>query len=254
MIRFLFLWLYFTLLLTGSLKAQIEIVQPKEFPVRVAIRLLDVSTEKPVPYASVRFSGTKKGLVADSNGFFSVVLTIRDTLIISSLGYEDAWYVKNPAKQTSYYERIWMKSKIFDLKPVQIVGRRTIDLDNPMLRWQYKAKFMPKVWLFYEPTGEPPDAPSLMSPISYLYDRYSARGKANRKLRDMVAERARKKRNAMRYNAEKVKRWTGMGDDEIDEFMRFCPMPDAFIDTATEYEIIERTFRCLEDFDNRERR
>jgi hypothetical protein len=123
-----------------------------------------------------------------------------------------------------------------------------------MLRWEYKARFLPKVWLFYEPTGEPPPLADLMSPISFLYDRYSRRGKAARKLRDMVAERARKKRNALKYNAEKVQKWTGLGDEEIEEFMKFCPMPDAFMDESTEYQIIEKVFRCLEDFDNREER
>jgi hypothetical protein len=113
---------------------------------------------------------------------------------------------------------------------------------------------LPKVWLFYEPTGEPPPLADLMSPISFLYDRYSRRGKAARKLRDMVAERARKKRNALKYNAEKVQKWTGLGDEEIEEFMKFCPMPDAFMDESTEYQIIEKVFRCLEDFDNREER
>jgi len=232
--------------------AQVEVVEPKIFPIRIAIRLVDIGTQKPVPYASVRLLGTKKGLVADSNGFFSLVISQRDTLKISSLGFHDFYFVKDPMRQTNYYQVIQLRSKIFELNAVQIVGKRTIDLDNPMLRWEYKAKFLPKIWLFYTPTGEAPEAPSLMSPVSYLYDRFSRRGKDARKLRDMVAERARKKQNSLRYNAEKVQKWTGLEDSEIEEFMRFCPMPQVFLDTATEYEIIEKTFRCLEDFDNRE--
>lgn len=233
---------------------QAVIGQPKEFPVRVAIRLVDMGTQKPVSYAAVRFLGTKKGVVADSNGFFSVVISQKDTLKISSLGFHDFYFVKDPLRQTSYFQIIELRSKIFELNAVQILGKRTLDLDNPMLRWEYKAKFLPKLWLFYTPTGEAPEAPTLMSPISFLYDRYSRRGKDARKLRDMVAERARKKSNAIRYNAAKVQKWTGLLDDEIEEFMRFCPMPDLFLDAATEYEIIEKTFRCLEDFDNREER
>ena len=213
-----------------------------------------MANQKPVPFASVRILGTQKGLMADSNGFFSIVISLKDTLKISSLGYHDLYYIKNTDKQTSYYDIVPMRSKIFELNAVQIVGKRSKDLNNPFLRWEYKAKFQPKVWLFHQPTGEPPESPTLMSPISYLYDRYSRRGKAARKLRDMVAERARKKRNASHYNAYKVQQWTGLGDEEIEEFMRFCPMPDWFLDEASEYQIIEKTFRCLEDFDNREER
>lgn len=224
----------------------------KTFPVRIAARLIDMGTGKPVPYASIRYLGTKKGLVADSNGYFTCVITQSDTLKISSLGYYDVLYVKDPARQTSYYLEIPLRSKIYELNAVEIMAQRSKNMDNPFLRWEYKAKFQPKVWLFYTPGSEPTDEISLMSPISFLYDKYSRRGKAARKLRDMVAERARKKQNAKRYNAQKVSDWTGLKDEELEEFMRFCPMPDAFLETASEYEIIAKTFRCLEDFDNRE--
>jgi len=251
---FLFLAIGITIPIDLLAQSAIEIVQPKAFPVRVAVKLMDLNTGKPVPYATIRFSGTKRGLTADSNGFFSVVITQRDTLRISSIGYYDMQYTKDPARQTSYYITLGMVSKIYELDAVQIFARRSKDLNNPMLRWEYKARFMPKVWLFHTPTGEPPEPPSLMSPISFLYDKYSRRGKAARKLRDMVAERARKRANAQRFNIEKVKQWTGLEDVEIEDFMRFCPMPDGFLETATEYEIIEKTFRCLEDFDSRELR
>jgi hypothetical protein len=248
-------WLIFLVLWMGSLKAQPPVTQaptPKEFPVRVAIKLVDMATQKPVPFASVRLLGTTKGCIADSNGFFTFVITQKDTLKINSLGYHEVLYTKNPLRQTNYYEAVPMRSKIFELNAVQILARRNKNLDHPMVRWEYKAKFQPKLWLFYTPTGEPPPDPDVSSPISFLYNKYSRRGKANRKLRDMVAERARKKRLAVRYNALKVQSWTGLEDHEIDAFMQFCPMPEAFIEQASELEIIERTFRCLEEFDNRE--
>jgi len=249
-------WAFIGLIfLTGNaLQAQVNNAEiPKEFPVRIAIRLLDMGTEKPVPYASVRVLGTKRGVVADSNGFFSIVISQKDTLKISSIGYYDLIYLKRADKQVNYFEAVQMRSKIFELSSVQVLGKRRINLDNPFLRWEYKKKFQPKFWLFYTPTGEPPPPPGLSSPISYLYDRFSRRGRDARKLRDMVAERARRKWYASRYNAEKVQTWTNIGADEIEEFMRFCPMPDGFLDEASEYEIIDRTFRCLEEFDSREK-
>jgi hypothetical protein len=234
---------------SGKLMAQ-EV--PKDFPVRVAIRLVDAGSDKPVPYASVRILGTKKGLAADSNGFFSLVISEKDTLKISSLGYHDLLYIRRPDKHTSYFEKLPMRSKIFELSPVQVLAKRNRNLDNPFLRWEYRAKFQPKIWLFYEPDGSPPDPAGIGSPVTWLWDRMSRRGKEARKLRDMVAERARRKWYATRYNAEKVQAWTGIGDDEIEAFMKFCAMPDLFLDTAGDYEIIERTFRCLEEFDERD--
>ena len=246
---------FFLLLLQGLFFPRQFFAQeaPKAYPVRVAIRLLDMGSGKPVPYASVRILGSSKGLSADSNGFFSLVISQRDTLRISSIGYFDLLYTKKPEKYTSYFETLSMRSRIFELSAVEVTGKRRLNLDNPLLRWEYKAKFQPKVWLFYEPTGEPPPPPGIGSPISYLYDRFSRRGRDARKLRDMVAERARRKWFARRYNAAKVQEWTGLSDDEIGEFMQFCPMPDAFLEEAGDYDIIERTFRCLEEFDQREK-
>lgn len=244
--------LFIVLFLFASAKVLAQAPNGAQFPVRVAVKLVDLATGKPVPYASARILNTTKGTMADSNGFFTMVISQKDTLRVSSLGYHDLYYVKDPYRQTSYYVTLGMRSRIFVLEAVEIVSKRYRDLNHPMLRWEYKARFLPKVWLFYEPTGEPPPQADLMSPISFLYDRFSRRGKATRKLRDMVAERARKKRNAVKYNAAKVQKWTGLGDEEIGEFMNFCPMPDAFIDESTEYQIIEKVFRCLEDFDNRE--
>lgn len=222
------------------------------FPVRIAARLIDIGNGKPVPYASIQFKNTKKGLVADSNGFFTCVMVQSDTLKISSLGYYDLLYVKDPNRQTNYFIEIPMRSKIFELKAVEILAKRNPNRENPFLRWEYKAKFQPKVWLFYTPGSEPAEEPSFLSPITYLYNQYSRRGKAARKLRDMVADRARKKVLSVKYNAQKVSAWTGLVDEELEEFMQYCPMPEAFLESATEFEIISKTFRCLEDFDNRE--
>ena len=230
----------------------IQPVPPSEFPVRVAVKLVDISTQKPIPYASVRFMGTKRGLRADSNGFFSVVMTQNDTLKISSLGFHDLIFTKDPARQTSYYITLSMVSKIYELSAVQIMAQRKKDMNNPFLRWEYKAKFMPKYWLFYEPTGEPPAPATMMSPVTYLYDRFSRRGKAARKLQDMVAAKAKRKWVAQRYNPEKVSQWTGLQSPELEEFMKFCSMPDYFVEASSEAQIIDRTFHCLQDFDNRE--
>jgi hypothetical protein len=244
---------FFFFMVPLCLQAQEKVPPPKDFPVRVAFRLLDVGTGKPVPYASVKILSTGKGLSADSNGFFTVVISQKDSLLIRSLGYFDLFYVKRNDKFTSYFETLMMRSRIFELSPVEVLAKRKRNLDNPFLRWEYKARFQPKVWLFYTPDGSPPPPASLSSPISFLYDRLSRRGKEARKLRDMVAERARRKWYASRYNAEKVQQWTNLGGGEIQDFMKFCPMPDAFLDEASDYEIIERTFRCLEEFDQRDR-
>ncbi len=58
--------------------------------VRIYGKVSDASSRSPLPYASVRISGTSIGCSSDNNGSFSFhAPAMRDTLIISSVGYTE---------------------------------------------------------------------------------------------------------------------------------------------------------------------
>lgn len=58
--------------------------------VRIYGKVYDAGNKEPLPYASVRISGTSTGCSSDNNGSFSFYAPeMRDTLIISSVGYAE---------------------------------------------------------------------------------------------------------------------------------------------------------------------
>jgi len=242
-----FCWL--AVLLWGM--AQLGLAQtlspPGEFPVRVAIHLVDEQTGKSIPYASVYNFKTQKGFSADSSGFFTTVISAKDTLRITCIGYYEKLYVKEPYRTNNYYAVVTMKSKLLELAPVTIFAPRLEKVNTILVKPEYLRKDEPRLWLFAEPGGEPA-SPTIMNPISFIYELYSRQGRDRRKIRDILMEKEFRERLNRRYSPALVNRYTGLDEDELEAFMRFCSMPEMFILQATEYEIAERIFRCFENF------
>ncbi len=220
---------------------------PAEFPVRVAIHMIDELTGKSVPYASIYNFKTQKGLSADSNGFFTTVISAKDTLRITCIGYYEKLYVKEPYRTNNYYAVVAMKSKLLELAPVTIFAPGFERVSTILVKPEYLRKDEPRLWLFSEPGGDPAK-PTIMNPISYIYDLYSRQGRDRRKIRDIMMEKEFRERLNRKYSPALVNRYTGLDEDELEAFMRFCSMPELFILQATEYEIAERIFNCFENF------
>lgn len=62
----------------------------QEYKFRIYGKITDAGNKEPLPYASVRISRTSIGCSSDNNGSFSFFApALRDTLIISSVGYKE---------------------------------------------------------------------------------------------------------------------------------------------------------------------
>lgn len=61
--------------------------------VRVVGAVLDADEHVAIPYVNVRIAGTQYGTSTDVSGYFSVFLNPGDTLLFSSIGYQDAAFV-----------------------------------------------------------------------------------------------------------------------------------------------------------------
>lgn len=67
--------------------------QVKTDAVRLTGIVLDAENRSEVPYASVRIAGTQYGTSSDNTGYFSVFMNPGDTLLFSSIGYQDAAFI-----------------------------------------------------------------------------------------------------------------------------------------------------------------
>ncbi len=82
--------LYLFILLATLLFPTVSTAQENGEKIRIYGKVYDATTNESLPYASIRIRRTTNGCSSDNNGNFSFYAdALRDTLIISSIGYED---------------------------------------------------------------------------------------------------------------------------------------------------------------------
>jgi hypothetical protein len=89
--KYLFLILIFLLVKTGS-DAQITIETNKTV-YQLSGMVISHTSGLPVPYAKVRINHTRRGIVANDQGFYSMPVISGDTLYITSVGYKKITFI-----------------------------------------------------------------------------------------------------------------------------------------------------------------
>jgi hypothetical protein len=226
--------------------AQVPKTTAQEFFVRIAANVVDVTNGKNLPFAYVTSLRTKRVTPTDSNGYFTAVISQKDTLRISSIGYQDVLYVKDNQKHGNYYTTIAMQPKSYELGAQKLRKRY-----KPLtVRQEYANEQEWRQYLIKR--GDVSVKATFTSPISALYEMFGKRPRQQRKLQDLVMRRATEEAVATRYNRDVVANYTGLSGDDLTEFMRYCPVSDEFILTASDYELAARIYRCLEALKNGE--
>jgi len=87
------------------------VAQVKTEAVRLSGIVLDADTRMEVPYASIQISGTQYGTSSDNSGYFSLFMNPGDTLVFSSIGYQDAAFVMPFQLGSNSYSLIQLMKK-----------------------------------------------------------------------------------------------------------------------------------------------
>ena len=202
---------------------------------KYSARVFDGITYQPLSGASVYNVNTKKFAFTDKNGRFEINLTLNDTLIISKSIYRQLVAVIDQ-KLVYGYEDFFLYYKATMLKEVTIIGinpsyegfkKDIVTLELPeyykrmeeaqLSEWQ-------KANAAYKDNGNilSLGGKVTMSPISFLYDKYSHKGKMGRLYSEMLSYEDEVERIHQKYNRELVSELTGLQGDELLDFMMYC--------------------------------
>ena len=221
------LWLI--LAIVGCLS--VSYAQQKKYSARV----FDGITFQPLSGASVYNANTQKFAFTDKNGRFTIDLSLNDTLIISKSIYRQHVAVID-SKLFYGFEDFFLYYKATMLKEVTIIGINpsyegfkkdivTLELPDYYKRMEEtQLSEWQKANAAFKPNG---NILSLggnvtMSPISYLYDKYSHKGKIGRLYNEMLSYEDEMERIQQKYNRDLVSELTGLQGDELVEFMMYC--------------------------------
>jgi hypothetical protein len=89
---------------------------------------------------------------------------------------------------------------------------------------------------------------SCSGPVSLIYNAFSKEEQSKRKYYALKAYEPTRKRIDAKYNYAKVKRWTGLKDDDLNRFVLYCHFEDSFLINASEYELIQMVLIKLTEF------
>ncbi|MGV3589292.1 MAG: carboxypeptidase-like regulatory domain-containing protein [Adhaeribacter sp.] len=157
-------------------------------------------TKAPLQSITILKTATGRGTVSDAAGIFRLNVQPNDTLLIRAVGFKTQQYVVHPKAQNDLKIEILLEEGSLTLPEVKVVGGLDYEKVNRALR-NMKKPPAPKVVVkppapepLYEEKKTTPVAPSLENPASLLYDMLSKEGKDKRKLEEILAEEAARKK------------------------------------------------------------
>jgi len=202
---------------------------------KYSARVFDGITFQPLSGASIYNVNTKKFAFTDKSGRFEINLSLNDTLIISKSIYRQLVTVIDQ-KLFYGFEDFFLYYKATMLKEVTIIGINpsyegfkkdivTLELPEYYKRAEdVHLSEMQKANATYKDGGNilSLGGSVTMSPISFLYDKYSRKSKMNRLYNEMLSYEDEVERVQQKYNRDIVSELTGLQGDELLDFMMYC--------------------------------
>jgi hypothetical protein len=197
-------------------------------------QIINATDSSAVPYANIINNRTHTGTITNSNGYFSLEMLNIDSLIITSVGFENTT-LKVPRNYNEYNVFIFiMKPKKYGIGEVKVTGeRQKIDLGigagkpidiSPELRGD----------AFNE---APPLLAAFFNPISYWQYYLSKKEKRKRKVREAIKLEKNWEMHSKNYNKDKVMLLTGLNEMQADSFMIWFNGQNVLPYTSSEYQI-----------------
>ncbi len=212
----------------------------------------EAGSGNPVPYVHIMNRQSGYGTVSNTEGRFWIKMNGTDTLLFSAIGYEIYAFTLKPEQQSRRIRvTIEMNTSTQVLKPVNVFAYRDeeslkqalIEMD-PVLENDNQV-VVPGI----KKPGPINPSVSLSGPISFFYNKFSRKAKAQQKLQQDIASYDYRKILKARYNEQVVIELTGLPEDKVEEFMEFCKIEEAFINGATDYDIALAVSSCLKKFE-----
>lgn len=247
--------IYYLIVLTLALTSLKGIAQRIEnSQITIDGEIVDASDGSPVPFVHIINTSTTQGTASNSVGRFEILMSSTDSLLFSAIGFEKYLFTLSENIDTkNIMVTIMLDASTMKLEPVKIFAykneqslkRAIIDMDVPIER----PNRMQLDGFYYGPRKEYKITPLTVSPIAFIASRFDKKAKEKRKYIKVTAEydiwatKIHKK-----YNAQIVQGITGLPEDEIGDFMKFCKLKESFVTLSSEYEIVVAIQKCFGEY------
>lgn len=170
---------------------------------------------------------TNNGSFADAEGKFSIIAQQNDSILFSAVGFLiKKICLKDSLPKKQYSIEVPMQKLQYTLKEISVFATRDLneiqkDINSLGVKHDYSVEGLD----------------GFESPISYLYERYSWRGKSKEKVAQMENEDM--KRDILKdllhlYVKHEI---IDLSDAEFEAFIKYLNFTDEFMQNATQFEL-----------------
>lgn len=202
--------------------------QPRKYVVSGTV--LQEDSTNVMPYVYLLNSRTGNGTMTDFNGKFSLIAQNNDTILFQYLGYARRKYpvalIKNMNDSMKQPARIIMHPVMVNMQTVTVFGNRIKPNEIDYMKRYIKSHAAPK------------GLNAFQSPITALYDQFSHKGKAERKLQKIFQDILIQEEVSKKFNPEILRQLTEDETINYEDFRRYAwRISDEFIITHEGYDL-----------------
>jgi len=183
-----------------------------------------------MPYVYLINRRTGNGTITDFNGKFSIIAQNNDTLTFQYLGYARRKYpvslIKNLNDSMKQSVRIVMHQTLVTMQGVTVMANKIKPNEIDYMKRYIKQNARLK------------GVDAFSSPITALYEQFSHKGKANRKLQQLFQDILIKEEVSKKFNPEILRQLTEDETVSFDDFRRYAwRISDEFIMSHNGYDL-----------------
>lgn len=250
---------YIAILFFSFLTTTIAVAQKADDEKLIRLSGTVLSNDSLTPVAGVHVLNNRSKLGATSNegGYFTIPMHRTDTILFSAIGYETYQFVlETSSKSMSPLVTIKLVPKVYELKEVSVSDmpseeqfKKDVlalklpdepDLDLPQIKQPKLTKGVE-----FGPNG----GLVIPGPFSALHNKFSREAQERKKMQSLQVQEFKRKTYNARFNAQVVQRVTGLKDEQLDEFMKYCKLDESLVTNArNEYEIALAINNCLKEY------
>ncbi|MDP4185868.1 MAG: carboxypeptidase-like regulatory domain-containing protein [Bacteroidota bacterium] len=180
-------------------------------------QLIDMSNGKAVPYANLVNLRIHGGTTSDANGRFTLPIQVRDSIIITVLGYDRTVFKMGKSFALDTTVVIEMKPTSYSLKEVSVTNQKSIDFG-----FQSNITKTPIPLRSDDFSKKPPLLAALLNPVGFAHYYLSRTEKNKRNALSISQQLSNWDKLRIVYNDSTIMKLTGIKAANLDSFKIFC--------------------------------
>lgn len=220
-------------------------------------QIVHALTKKALSAAHVLNLNSVTGTITNSSGFFEIITTANDTILISYLGFQSIKLKVTNDLLKGNELLISLHEKANEIKEVVITSTKLIGVLEIDVKQVPKNRFtrihingLPQTYEVGKPVSQNLTSPiaALFKPIDFLYNHFGNKPKQLRKLQKLKKKDNLRKMLAGKFDREVMMEYLQMDKEELSKLLIDCNYSEYFIKKASDLQMIEAILDCYENY------